>query len=79
MTWLALLLKPFIWPLMEFCGRLAARWGAIVVYRATPPGRARDALFDKTLLDRHGWICLAAMLFSIALMFLIWFWPRIWG
>jgi len=62
MTWLALILKPILAPVILFVWLLSARWGAIVVYRLLPDGKARRALFDPTLLDRKPWIRKVAVL-----------------
>lgn len=56
MTWLAIALKPLVWPVMAFVGLLIARWGAILVFRALPDCKLRDLLMDRSLLDRHRWV-----------------------
>lgn len=47
MTWLAVLLKPFIWPVMSFAGQLVARWGAVCVVKWVPEGRVKRLLLRK--------------------------------
>jgi hypothetical protein len=47
MTWLAILLKPLLAPLIVFCFALPARWGAVAVWKWMPDGRLRRLLLRR--------------------------------
>jgi hypothetical protein len=47
MTWLAVLLKPLIWPVMAFVPLLLARFGAVAVVKWLPDGRLKRLLLRK--------------------------------
>lgn len=47
MTWLAALLKPFIWPVACFVVLLAARWTAVAAYKWLPEGRVKRLLLKR--------------------------------
>lgn len=46
-TWLALLLKPFIAPFILFALFLPARWGAVAAVKWMPDGRLKRLLLKR--------------------------------
>ena len=53
MTWLAILLKGFLGPVIVFVFFLLARWGAVAVYRWVPDGKVKRLLLKRIHYGRE--------------------------